>query len=173
MDKQLKSYLVCTCTDSDFYIPGALHIERNDDLMMVKDDVQASIEAEKDGVKLIYGMMGVPNQVYVDTEENKEVIKQALLSHPEYMAHGTINMLPLNYNDLEEGMEVLVVYDKSDSTWVPEIRPYLFDGIEKVHADKTGNLYLVDKNGSHLTDVQHYLNIEGIEIFAVEVDEWN
>ena len=80
----IKSYLICTTTDSDFYIPNALHIERNDELMLVEDDIQASIEAEKDGIKLIYEMEFVPNGVYLDTEENRKTILEMLEKFPEY-----------------------------------------------------------------------------------------
>ena len=55
---------------------------------MVEDDKQASIEAEKDGIKLIYGMSGVPNQVYIDTPENRKVIEEKLIEFPEYKEHG-------------------------------------------------------------------------------------
>jgi hypothetical protein len=77
-------WLLAYTEDSDFYISNALHIERNDELFLVKDDKQASIAAEKDGVKLIYGIDGVPDQVYVDTEENRKIIAKMLIKHPEY-----------------------------------------------------------------------------------------
>lgn len=79
-----KSYVIAIAEDSKFYIPNALHIERNDDLFLVESDELASIEAEKDGVKLIYGMEGVPDQVYIDTEENRKVIIEMLQLYPEY-----------------------------------------------------------------------------------------
>lgn len=86
--KTEKSYLICIAEDSDFYIPNALHVERNDELMLVEDDEQASIEAEKDGIKLIYGMSGVPNQVYVDTTENIKIIEEMLEKFSEYRKYG-------------------------------------------------------------------------------------
>lgn len=79
-----KSYVVCLADNSDFYIPNALHIERNDDVMLVEDDEQAAKEAEKDGIKLIYRMDGVPDQVYIDTPENRENIVEMLELYPEY-----------------------------------------------------------------------------------------
>jgi len=79
-----KSYLLCNADDSEFYIPDALHIERNDELMLVDSDEQASIEAERDGVSLIYGMDGVPDRVYVDTDDNRNIITNALAEYPEY-----------------------------------------------------------------------------------------
>lgn len=86
-----KSYLICISEDSDFYIPYAEHIERNDDLMIVEDDIQASREAEKDGVKLIYNMDGVPNGVYIDTLENRKVIVEQLEKYPCYKQYGFNN----------------------------------------------------------------------------------
>lgn len=83
-----KSYIIAIDDDSDFYIPNAEHIERNDDLMLVEDDAEAAIEAEKDGIKLIYNMVGVPNGVYLDTEENREIIVEMLEKYPEYKKWG-------------------------------------------------------------------------------------
>lgn len=82
--KTNKSYVIAIADGSEFYIPDALHIERNDELFLVEDDEKASIEAEKDGIKLIYNMDGVPNQVYIDTEENRKVIIEMLEKYPEY-----------------------------------------------------------------------------------------
>lgn len=78
------SYLVCQTDDSEFYIPYALHIQKNDSLMLVDTDDEASRDAERDGIKLIYGMEGVPNGVYLDTPENRDIIKQSLEDFPEY-----------------------------------------------------------------------------------------
>lgn len=83
-----KSYLVCIADNSDFYIPNAEHIERNDELFLVEDDEQASIEAEKDGIKLIYGMNDVPDGVYIDTNKNRAVIHEMLKKYPEYRKWG-------------------------------------------------------------------------------------
>lgn len=78
------SWLLAYAGGSEFYIPNALHVERNDNLMLVEDDEQASKEAEKAGIPMIYDMDGVPNGVYVDTEENREIITKMLNIHPEY-----------------------------------------------------------------------------------------
>lgn len=88
MDLIKKSYLICVCSGSSFYIPNAEHIERNDELMLVEDDAQAAIEAEKEGVKLIYNMEGVPNQVYIDTPSNRKIIEEMLEKYPEYKKYG-------------------------------------------------------------------------------------
>lgn len=83
-----KSYLVVIADGSEFYIPDAEHIERNDELMLVEDDEAAAIEAEKDGIKLIYGMKGVPDGTYLDTPQNRKTIEEMLEKYPEYKKWG-------------------------------------------------------------------------------------
>ena len=85
---ETKSYLICVSTSSEYYIPNAEHIEKDDEANLVENDSEASVEAEKDGVKLIYNMSGVPNQVYIDTPENRKVIMEALEKYPEYKKWG-------------------------------------------------------------------------------------
>ena len=84
MDEYSKAYLIIYSQDSSFYIPNAIHIERNDELMLVDTDEEAALVAEKDGVQLIYGMEHVPDGVYLDTPENRAVIVKELELHPEY-----------------------------------------------------------------------------------------
>lgn len=93
MEEAPKNYVLAQADESDFYIPDALHVERNDDLMLCDDDEAASKIAEQDGVKLIYGMEHVPDGVYVDTPENRDVIVKQLIKYPEYKdvpIHGRI-----------------------------------------------------------------------------------
>ena len=75
-----KGYLIVTCDDSDFYIADALHVERNDSLVpwMYEDDIAAAKAAERDGIKLIYGMKGVEDGTYLDTPDNRRILKNAL-----------------------------------------------------------------------------------------------
>ena len=70
--------------DSSFYIPNALHVERDDDLFLFPDDEEAAKAAERDGVQLIYGMEDVPDGVYLDTPENRAAILDSMDKHPEY-----------------------------------------------------------------------------------------
>lgn len=83
MDNGKRSWVIASACDSSFYLPEALHIERNDELMLVENDEEASIEAEKDGVPLIYGVDGIPDGVYIDTEENRRIIFKMLERFPE------------------------------------------------------------------------------------------
>lgn len=79
-----KGYDIFTADFSEFYIPNVLHVERIDELMMFKNDDEACIQAEKDGVKFIYNMDFVPDRVYIDTDKNRQIIKEMLDKYPEY-----------------------------------------------------------------------------------------
>lgn len=79
-----KGYGVFTSNGSHFYIPGAEHIEMIDEDALFGDDEEACKQAEKDGVKLIYGMEGVPDGVYIDTFKNRNIIIKSLEQNPEY-----------------------------------------------------------------------------------------
>ena len=79
-----KGYVLALADNSEFYIPNALHVERNDELFLYEDDEEATRAAERDGVRLIYGMDDVPDGVYVDTPENRAAIQEGLEKYPEY-----------------------------------------------------------------------------------------
>lgn len=88
MANKENSWVFAYACCSEFYMPDVLHIECNDDPMLLDDDALASKEAEKAGVPLIYGLEGVPDGVYVDTDENRERISKALTLYPEYKIVG-------------------------------------------------------------------------------------
>lgn len=88
MGNKKNSWVLAYAIGSEFYIPNALHVERNDELMLVEDDLEASKEASKAGITLICDMEGVPNDVYVDTEENREIISKMLIAYPDYKKWG-------------------------------------------------------------------------------------
>lgn len=79
-------YVLAVAENSSFYIPDAVHVERDDDLFLFADDEEAARAAERDGIQLIYGMGDVPDGVYVDTPENRAVIAAGLEKYPEYRA---------------------------------------------------------------------------------------
>lgn len=88
-----KGYVFAVAEFSGFYIPDALHVERDDDLMIYETDDAAAKAAEQDGIKLIYGMEHIPDGVYLDTPENRAAIACGLEQHPEYKdvaIHGRI-----------------------------------------------------------------------------------
>ena len=77
----VKPYVIGEAIGSDYYLPHTDHVERNDMLYIdgewingIEDDEQAAKAAEADGVKLIYGMTGIPDGVYVDTPENRAIL---------------------------------------------------------------------------------------------------
>jgi len=70
-----KGYVFATADGSDFYIPDALHVERDDSMMMFRHDEDAADAAKRDGVPLITGMDGVPDDVYIDVPENRGIIE--------------------------------------------------------------------------------------------------
>lgn len=84
MDDEAKGYVLAVAEDSEFYIPGALHVERDDSVMICDHDEDAAKAAELDGVKLIHGMEYVPDGVYLDTPENRAMILAGLEKYPEY-----------------------------------------------------------------------------------------
>lgn len=111
MEKE-KSYVIAVCTDSDFYIPNAEHIERNDDLVpwAVPDDIVAAQTAIQDGVCLIRGMDGVPDDVYLDTDENRAIIKNALAQRL-YKEEATQNRARI-YSDMPDCVRLLSELEK-------------------------------------------------------------
>ena len=78
LDKMGKGYVIAIAEGSEFYIPKALHVERDDALFLYADDEEAARAAEKDGINLIYGMDGIPDGVYLDTPENRAAILREL-----------------------------------------------------------------------------------------------
>lgn len=58
---------------------GALHIERIDDMNVFDSDMEAAIQAERDGIKLIHDMeFDRPEKHYcfLDTKENRKLLKR-------------------------------------------------------------------------------------------------
>ena len=68
-----KGYIFAVCEDFDApYIRGALHVERDDQPpWLYETDEQAARGAERDGVKLLYGIPYVEDGVYLDTPANR------------------------------------------------------------------------------------------------------
>ena len=71
-----KGYIVAVCQDlDDPYICGALHVERDDrPPWLYETDEQAARGAERDGVKLLYGIPYVEDGVYLDTPANRRLL---------------------------------------------------------------------------------------------------
>lgn len=81
-----KGYVIAVADDGDSYFSGVSHVQRNDGLHIYTNDEAAARAAELDGINLIYNMPNVPDGIYVDTPENREVItkhfEQLRLSSP-------------------------------------------------------------------------------------------
>ena len=72
-----KGYIFAVCQDTDDpYFPDALHVERDDDCVpwRYETDEEAARAAERDGVKLLYGIPHVADGVYLDTPENRKIL---------------------------------------------------------------------------------------------------
>ena len=71
-----KGYLIAVCHEAEGpYIRGAEHIETDRDAWVHENDAEAARAAERDGVRLIYGMPYVADGVYVDTPENRLILR--------------------------------------------------------------------------------------------------
>ncbi len=72
-----KGYVFAVCQNADDpYICGALHVERDDQAVpwIYETDEEAARAAERDGVKLLYGISYVEDGVYLDTPENRQLL---------------------------------------------------------------------------------------------------
>ena len=69
-----KGYVIAVCHDQDApYICGAPHIERDScaSSWACETDEEAARAAQRDGVKLLYGIPYVEDGIYLDTPENR------------------------------------------------------------------------------------------------------
>lgn len=78
MDQAKRSgYVFAVCQDADDpYICGALHVERDDQAIpfVYETDEEAARAAERNGVKLLYGIPYVEDGIYLDTPENRQLL---------------------------------------------------------------------------------------------------
>ena len=77
-DEIKRGYGVFCATGSDFYITNALHIEKIDEVNKFSDDEEAAEQAKKDGILFINDMEGIEKDIYIDTEENRNIIIEFL-----------------------------------------------------------------------------------------------
>ena len=72
-----KGYVIVTCDEADgAYVRGASHVEMDTRDWRFNDDAEAARAAERDGVRLVYGIPFVEDGVYVDTPENRAVLER-------------------------------------------------------------------------------------------------
>ena len=72
-----KGYIIVTCDEADgAYVRGASHVEMDTRDWRFNNDMEAARAAERDGVRLVYGIPFVEDGVYVDTPENRAVLER-------------------------------------------------------------------------------------------------
>ena len=72
-----KGYLITACnSESGPFIRNALHVEMDTENWLYSDDDEAARAAQRDGVKLIYGVPFVADGIYLDTPENREIVEK-------------------------------------------------------------------------------------------------
>ena len=70
-----KDYVIAVCQGQDEpYICGALHVERPALSWAGETDEEAARAAQRDGVKLLYGIPYVQDGIYLDTSENRRIL---------------------------------------------------------------------------------------------------
>ncbi len=70
-----KGYVFAVCRNADdSYICGVLHVERDGHTWIYETDEDAARAAERDGVKLLYGIPYVQDGIYLDTSENRRIL---------------------------------------------------------------------------------------------------
>lgn len=108
-------YIITADSDNCAYIPGAEHIERDKGLFLYTSDFAATSAAKKDGVILIRNMDGVPDDIYIDTQDNRQIIQNALVSYPEFVVNAEIHSDTNYINKIEELQLFCVEFDNGDS----------------------------------------------------------
>ena len=70
-----KGSMITACrSDSGPFIRDALHVEMDTQNWVYNDDDEAARAAQRDGVKLIYGVQFVTDNIYIDTPENRKIL---------------------------------------------------------------------------------------------------
>ena len=72
--------LIVASDDGRTTIPGAEYVSVFRELVGTEfaDESMATVFAEQDGVKLIFGLPLVPDGLYLDTEKNRKIIEKYL-----------------------------------------------------------------------------------------------
>ena len=73
----MRGYVIAVCDEPDgAYVCGASHVEMDTGDWRFNDAAEAARAAERDGVRLVYGIPFVEDGVYVDTLENRAVLER-------------------------------------------------------------------------------------------------
>ena len=77
-----KGYRITAC-DCGGFIPGALHVEMSAGApAWIYDDESAGRAAQRDGIRLVYGIPYIPDGLYLNTPENRKILEK----HSEMLA---------------------------------------------------------------------------------------
>lgn len=71
-------YIITVSQASSFYADGVSHVEKDDTCSIYDSDAEATAAAEKRGYKFIRGMAGVMDGVYLDTQQNRNLLTKML-----------------------------------------------------------------------------------------------
>ena len=73
----MRGYVIAVCDEPDgAYVRGASHVEMDTRDWRFNDDAEAARAAERDGVRLVYGIPFVEDGVYVDTPEHRTILER-------------------------------------------------------------------------------------------------
>ena len=73
----MRGYVIAVCDEPDgAYVRGASHVEMDTRDWRFDDNAEAARAAERNGVRLVYGIPFVEDGVYVNTPENRAVLNR-------------------------------------------------------------------------------------------------
>ena len=86
VEEEKTGYVIATCEEDNMkYIKHITHIEKDDSCDLFEDDCEAQMQAKEDGVKLLSGYLSIPDNVYLDTPENREGLQKYFSENPVYI----------------------------------------------------------------------------------------
>ena len=75
-DASGKGYKITACHFNDGpFIRDALHVEMDTKNWLYNDDYEAARAAQRDGIKLVYGIPYAADGIYLDTVENRLILR--------------------------------------------------------------------------------------------------
>lgn len=80
---------------SDRHVPNVSYIGKNPNVNLFEDDYFAQDQAVMDGVELLTGFTSIPDNVYLDTLENRRRLEEYFIENPEYAIVDTASLSEL------------------------------------------------------------------------------
>lgn len=187
-------YIIGFSADDNGCIPYAEYVSVFRGLVGTEcaDECCATEFAEEDGVKLIYGLPGVPDGLYLDTEANRSIIQKYLesktnvsveegLSATKSQGEEKLQLLIAEANALDDLFFNIKIYDidiqikgnqliatdEHGNRWV-ENEIFAFALNECLTFGEDGKLiYGMDVNQEALDSVRHFAAQRGVKIITV------